>query len=143
MTKNTVSIIVVTYNRIEYLKSFIEFLYLSTEYPFELIVVDNGSTDGSREFIAREELVSKCVFNKKNLPLAAAFTEGFIVSEGEYIVTVADDMIPPLFKKPDWLEVFVAKMNSDENIGCINFVGARRNFNEFNRKERQKIYDKR
>lgn len=143
MTKDFVSIIVVTYNRINYLKTFIEFLYLFTEYPFKLIVVDNGSIDGTRDFVLEMEkqgMVYKHIFNETNLPLAAAFTEGYKNVDSELFVTVADDMTPPLFKTPDWLALFVAKMESDSNIGCINFKGVRGSYASFNRKTRPYVY---
>lgn len=145
MIKDSIDIFVTTYNRINYLKTFIEFLYLSTQYPFHLVVIDNGSTDGTREFVLEMEkagLVYKHVFNKENLPLAAAFTEGFKVVESELFITVADDMTPPLFKNPDWLELFVTKMESDKEIGCINFKGVRGSYESFNRRTRPLIYDR-
>lgn len=134
MTKSTVDIIVVTFNRIKYLKTFIRFVHLSTYYPFNLIVVDNGSTDGSREFILDMEkvgMVGKHVFTSENYPLARAFSEGLKETEGEFVVTVADDMVTPVNVDYDWLEIFVAKMNQDKDIGCINFVGARCSHDRF------------
>lgn len=134
-----VDIIVITFNRIKYLKIFIELLFLSTNYPFRLIVVDNGSTDGTREFILKmkkDGLVWKHLFNEKNMPMAAAFTEGFKLVESELFITVADDITPPLFKKPDWLSVFVKKMQSDGNVGCINFRASRGLFTSFNQRVR-------
>jgi glycosyltransferase involved in cell wall biosynthesis len=139
MTKDTVDIIVLTYNRISYFKTFVKFLYSRTKYPFRLIVVDNGSIDGTREYILeleKEGLIWKHIFNKENLPLAKALTEGLKLVESELFVTVADDMIPPN-TIPCWLEIFVAKMNSDENIGCINMVCSRRSFEIFKQRHDQ------
>lgn len=145
MTRQPVSIIVVTYNRLEYFKTFVEFLHLFTEYPFVLIVVDNGSTDGTREEIIKlkqQGLINDYIFNKENLKLAAAFTEGYKIVQTELFVTVADDMIPPMFKKPDWLSVLVAKMKTDQSVGCINLVATRCSFKDFNRKTRPGIYQR-
>lgn len=142
---NPIDLIVVTYNRIEYLKTFIEFLYLFTDYPFRLIVVDNTSTDGTRELILRlekEGLVWKNVFNESNLPLAAAQTEGFKQVESELFVVSDDDMVVPMFKNVCWLELLRHKMMTDESVGCINFRGVRRSFRSFNIKTRPRIYDR-
>ena len=140
MIKNMIDIIVVTYNRIEYIKTFVDMLYKSTDYPFRLIVVDNGSTDGTREWLQLEPRVYGHTFTAENIPLAAALTLGYEIHvESKYFITVADDMCPPMFKNPDWLELFVAKMEQDESIGCINFVGQRQDFAEFNRKVRPNL----
>jgi glycosyltransferase involved in cell wall biosynthesis len=123
-------------------------LHLSTEYPFNLYVIDNGSVDGSRDFILKMEkegLVFKHLFNENNLPLASAFTacfNNFKDEFGEFVMTAADDHTPPLFKPVDWLEMFVKKMKSDEKIGTINFKAVRQNYNSFQRKERPWIEQK-
>lgn len=44
------SVITLTYNKLEYTKKFIESLYKYTK-DFELIIVDNGSTDGTVEYL--------------------------------------------------------------------------------------------
>lgn len=134
MTEQPTDIIVVTYNRINYFKTFVYFLFASTLYPFRLIVVDNGSTDGTREHVLeleKEGRVWKHVFTKENMPLARAFTEGFKVVESELFVTVADDMVINPELKHDWLRIFAAKMRSDESIGSINFVGSRCVYSKF------------
>jgi len=134
MTELPIDIIVVTYNRIKYFKTFVKFLYSSTNYNFRLIVVDNGSIDGTREYIeqlGRAGKVWKYVFTSENLPLAKAFTEGFKHVESELFVTVADDMVINPELKHDWLRIFKAKMDSDQSIGSINFVGSRCVFDKF------------
>lgn len=145
MTEEPIDILVLTYNRIEYIKTFIEFLYLFTDYPFRLIVVDNGSTDGTRELILEFEkvgLIHNHLFTESNIPLAAAFTEALPLVESELFVTVADDMLAPRWKNPCWLTVFVTKIKSDEDIGCVNAVGARCSLRSFNNRTRPIIYDR-
>ena len=140
--KKIISIIVITFNRIEYIKIFIEYLYLFTDYPFRLIVVDNGSEDGTKELILKLEkdgLIWKHVFNSENLKLAAAQTEGFKQVESDLFVVADDDMQVPIFKSPCWLTLLRNKILSDDNIGCINFSGARQSFRSFNIKRRPLI----
>jgi hypothetical protein len=48
-------------------------------------------------------------------------------------------MIPPMGLVVDWLEAFVTKINSNNNIGCINFVASRQTFSEFKRKNKELI----
>jgi len=128
-----VDILVLTYNRIKYFETFVEELYKNTDYPFRLIVIDNGSTDGTRELILDLTHTGKIwqwVFTNNNLLMAEAFNEGFKLVESELFITVADDMIAPKIK-PCWLTIFVAKMNSDNNIGSINCVARRRSYEKF------------
>lgn len=137
MINDSVSILVVTYNRLIYFKTFIKFLYRSTKYPFELVVIDNGSTDGTRNYILeleKEKKVHKHIFTIKNLPLATAYTECFnkFKSElGEFIITAPDDIAISPELKHDWLEIFIAKMNQDELIGSINFSASRCRHDKF------------
>jgi len=101
---------------------------LSTDYPFRLIIIDNGSTDGTRKYILeleRQGKVWKHLFNQENMPLAAALTVGFKLVESELFITAPDDIVPPIGRNPSWLEIFIAKMNQDDSIGCINMVGSR------------------
>ena len=145
MTEEHVDIVTVTYNRIEYFKAFIEYLHLFTNHPFRLIVIDNGSTDGTRDLIEKlikEGLVWKKVFNNENMKLGAALTEGFKCVESKYYVTVADDMTPPMFKNICWLTLIKDKMDSDESVGSINFMGVRKSYSAFNRKVRPGIIDR-
>ena len=134
MIKDSVSIIMVTYNRLPYFKTFVKFLYRSTKYPFNLIVVDNGSTDGTREHILeleKEGKVYKHVFTTENLPLAQAFSEGLKVADSKFVITTADDMVVNPELKHDWLSIFIVKMQQNESIGSINFTASRCRHDKF------------
>lgn len=148
MTKNTVDIFCLTYYRLNYLKSFIEFLYLSTKYPFRLFVINNAKEDVETinflNKMVENGLVYKYLNTEENVRMAKAFTIGFNTFKEElnkYVLTSPNDIIPPLFK-PDWLELFVTKMESDKEIGCINFKGVRGSYESFNRRTRPLIYDR-
>lgn len=132
--RQPIDIIVVTYNRLPYMKTFMQELKASTKYPFRLIVLDNGSTDGTREWILQQHragTIWKYIFTEHNLQMAAAFTEAFHKVESELFITTQDDIIPPRDLPVDWLEVFVNKIQSDQQIGCINFVACRKNYGVF------------
>ena len=68
------SVITLTYNKLEYTKKFIESLYKYTK-DFELIIVDNGSTDGTVEYLKSLKDV-KLILNNEN--------KGYIESCEEY-----------------------------------------------------------
>ncbi len=51
MSKNTIAAVVVTYNRLELLKECIEAVLSQTHKPDAIIVIDNGSTDSTPEWL--------------------------------------------------------------------------------------------
>ena len=67
MKKDFVSIIIVNYNGKEFLKTILESIEKSSFKNYEIIIVDNKSSDRSREFIKKNYKKVKLVSNKKNL----------------------------------------------------------------------------
>src|SRR5215211_6610694 len=95
-----ISIIVNNYNYSRYLKEAINSAIDQTYAHTEIIVVDDGSTDGSREIIL--EYGDKIVpVLKENGGQASALNAGFKVSKGEIIIFLdADDaLLPAVFEK--------------------------------------------
>ncbi len=94
MTK-TISVIIPTYNRVAYLKEAIESVLRQTFQDIEIIVVDDNSTDNTREMVASYKDRVKYVF-QENKERGAARNNGIIHSEGEYIALLdSDDMWLP------------------------------------------------
>ena len=126
-----VDVFILTFNRLRYLKTFIKFLYKSTKTPFRLFVIDNGSLDGTREYILdleKQGLIYKHLFNEQNMPLALAYTTCFNKFKdelNEFIVTAPDDIVVNPEVRHDWLDIFIKKMKQDDSIMSINFVGSR------------------
>ena len=94
-----VSIIVPIYNVKKFLNDCIDSILRSSYQDFELILVDDGSTDGSEDicdkWAARDERVS--VIHQANNRIAAARNNGLSRARGKYILFVdGDDMIHPL-----------------------------------------------
>jgi len=118
--KPFVSIIVLNYNGQSFLDKCLSSV-LETRYSrFEVVIVDNGSTDGSLER-ARDiaEKVSakyrriKIVRNNKNLGYGPANNVGFRHAIGDYIVFLNNDTTVD----PDWLATLVDVMEADSTIG--------------------------
>ncbi len=98
--RGKMSIIVLNWNRLHYTKKTVECIIKKTTIPHELIFVDNGSVDGTREYLKDMENKTNaekviCVFNDKNLGVAGGRNSGLVCASGDYLVTIDDDIIVP------------------------------------------------
>ena len=107
------SVVILSYNRLNELSKNLPRLLSDSHHPdeFQIIVVDNNSTDGSREFLV--DLQKKypkivLVLNDRNLGVGGGRNTGFAVAQREYIVALDDDTaiatkdlrrVPDLFEK--------------------------------------------
>ena len=93
----TASIVIVTYNNVEYTRLCLNSLYEKTIYPnFEVILVDNASTDGTLEFLRSFEAEHEHIqilCNGKNEGFAQANNLGMASAQGDYIVLLNNDTI--------------------------------------------------
>lgn len=115
--KPLVSIIIVNWNGGEVFKDCLESL-AKIDYPrWELIVVDNGSTDGSENLPQNYELGRnyELVKNKSNLGFAKANNQGYRRAKGKYILLLNNDTR----LEPDFLSKLVDRMERDEIIGIV------------------------
>jgi GT2 family glycosyltransferase len=101
-----ISVVVCTYNGSKTIRDCMEGL-LGLEYPdFEVIVVDDGSTDGSAEIVRQYGFR---VITTKNHGLSSARNTGMKAATGEIVAYLDDDAYPD----PDWLTYLAAGfMNS-------------------------------
>lgn len=89
------SIVITTYNRLPFLKRAIDSA-LSQTLPCEVIVADNGSDDGTPEYVQNliETVGNNCLIyhrNSANLGHSAAINAGVLVATGDWIKPVDDD----------------------------------------------------
>ncbi len=118
-----VSVIIPVYNGGRYLAEAIESVLAQTYRPIEVIVVDDGSTDGSAD-VARSFSESVHYFYQPNQGVAVARNTGIKNSSGELIAFLdADD-----YWAPNKLNVQVDFLLMHPNIGYI--LGRQQNFLE-------------
>lgn len=98
----TVSAIIPTWNRADLLRSILSNLESQTRKPDEIIVVDNGSTDGTA-VVLREFSVVPIVF-RENRGFAVAVNEGILKASGDWVLIVNNDVV----LEPNWLEVLLS-----------------------------------
>lgn len=89
-----VSIIIISWNTMEITCDCLRSIYeLTKDVDFEVIVVDNGSTDDSCEVVEEEFPQVKLIKNGKNLGFSKANNIGIKVSTGRYLFLVNSDII--------------------------------------------------
>ncbi len=112
--KPRVTVVVPAYNEAEFIVPTLKSLINQTYQEFELIVVDNNSTDSTAEVAA--EYGARVVVQKIK-GVAAARQAGFFEAKGEIIVsTDADSVIPE-----NWLEQIIKRYDQNENL--VGFGG--------------------
>jgi len=116
LEKPLVSIIIVNYNGERFLTECLSSVFRADYKNFEVIVVDNGSSDKSHailEKFAKENTNIKLIKNGKNLGFGPANNVGFKYAKGEYIVFLNNDTSV----ESQWLSPVVDVMEYDKTIG--------------------------
>ncbi len=111
-----VTVVVPTYNRRELLERTLDALAAQT-YPAErceVVVVDDGSTDGTAEMLAGRTTPGRltALRNPVNSSAATARNRGVAAANGEIVAFTDDDCRPV----PTWLEAMVAGMRSGVDV---------------------------
>ncbi len=96
-----VSIVMAVYNQIQYTKQCLETIYKFTSRPFEIIIIDNASTDGTEQYLKDVDAV--VIRNATNLGCAVAWNQGIRLSRGRSAVILNNDVLVT----PGWLEALV------------------------------------
>lgn len=113
-----VSLIVLTYNNLDLTKKCLDSIVNNTSYNnYEVIVVDNLSTDGTQDY-----LLSKygqyenfnIILNEDNLGFAAGNNIGLLAATGDILVIINNDT----YVSPYWLEPIVKALDSSE-VGLV------------------------
>ena len=88
-----VSIIIVNYNTLKITNDCIESVFKKTKnLSYEIILVDNASTDGSREFFTQDSRI-KYVFNETNIGFGRANNVGINIAKGRNIIFLNSDTL--------------------------------------------------
>jgi GT2 family glycosyltransferase len=89
-----VSIVLVNWNTRDILCNCLRSVYEQTEHAtFEVIVVDNASSDGSHEMVRRQWPQVRLICNNENRGFAAANNQGIELADGRYVLLLNSDTI--------------------------------------------------
>ena len=108
------SVIIPNWNGKRFLQECLDSLKDQTYSHFETILVDNGSTDGSADFVQQRygDFV-RTIRNEINLGFAGGNNVGIRNAKGDYIVLLNNDT----WADPHWLEELVKAIDGHERIG--------------------------
>ena len=111
------TIVIPNINGKGWLKDSIESVYAQTEQDFQLIVVDNGSTDESleqaRSYCSRANFT--LIENGTNTGFSHAVNQGIAMAESEYVVLFNNDA----FAEPQWLAELIRTAETDPKIFAV------------------------
>lgn len=100
MPKHLASIIIVNWNGKRFLRDCLRSLYSQSVTDFEIILVDNGSTDDSQSFVRNKFPAVNLIPLSKNIGFSPANNIGISHSKAKYIITLNNDTTAAM----DWLE---------------------------------------
>jgi len=109
------SIIIPNYNGERFLPACLDALRRQKYSPFEVIVVDNGSSDGSVALLEREYPEVRLLQMERNAGLTGACNAGAAIARGEVLVLLNNDTEP----EPGWLAALVQALAEHPEAGSV------------------------
>ena len=110
-----VSVVMVTYGGGELPLRALNHLRQHTDVPYEVIVVDNASPDGTGERLRDAVEGATIVLNEENYGFAAACNQGAVRAVGRSLCFLN----PDAFVEEGWLPPLVARLVGEPDVGCV------------------------
>ena len=107
------SIIIPSYNGLELLRECVEAIRSYTHEDYEIIVVDNGSEDGTPQYCLREKI--RLISLPKNKGFPAACNLGLKIATGDALLLLNNDIVVT----HNWLSNMLNCLYSSERIGIV------------------------
>ncbi|MGE5411841.1 MAG: glycosyltransferase, partial [Clostridiales bacterium] len=109
------SIIIPVHNSIEYTSGCLEKIQstISEDVKYEIIVIDNSSTDGTGEYLKTFKGPLKVIYNSFNNSYSKANNQGAAVAKGEYLLFLNNDT--EVF--PGWDSALIKTFEEDKEVG--------------------------
>lgn len=109
-----ISVIILNWNGRDHLAACLPSLLRQTYTDFEVVVVDNGSTDGSVTFVQRQFPQVQLIGNETNLGFAAANNQAIRATQSEFVALLNNDTVAD----PHWLEALLSAAG-DPSVGMV------------------------
>jgi glycosyltransferase involved in cell wall biosynthesis len=108
-----ISIVIPAFNQLDYCKQCIETVLAYTHTPYQLILVDNGSTDGVSEYFDGVP-GARVIHSERNFGFAGGVNIGLRIAEGHVLLLNSDTLVPE-----GWLEPLERALLSADDIGMV------------------------
>lgn len=110
------SIVLVCWNNKKYLEPCLRSLYeTALKSRFDVIVVDNGSTDGSQQMLSEQFPAVQLLQNSENVGLSKASNQGIKATEGRYVLLLNNDT---LVNGPS-IDAMVSFLDANPSVGAV------------------------
>jgi GT2 family glycosyltransferase len=112
------SIIILTWNQLEYTKACLESIRAHTDDSYEIIFVDNGSSDGTVNWLVKQTMQDpKCrlIENGSNVGFSKGCNQGIKTASGDCIVLLNNDVVVT----EGWLSGMMECLQSAPDIGIV------------------------
>jgi len=111
-----VSVVLPVYNQAHFLPAALDSVFAQTYTDYELIAVNDGSTDDTANVLADyQKRYGLTIIAQENQGLPRALNAGFARAQGEYLTWTSSDNI----MLPDMLAVLVAALDDDQSVGLV------------------------
>lgn len=123
LTGKPIDVLVITYNRLEYVSYCLGSLISNTNYPMHLVVVDNASTDGTREYLKSLQakgLIQELILNDVNNGIAESKNQGLEKFKWEENYCIITDSDIAFFKSnPEWINILNETMVRHPSLAML------------------------
>lgn len=110
-----VSVTIVTYNSGRFIRRCLESVLEQNYSRYEIVVIDNASSDGTADILERFEGRCRIYYNQENIGFAAAQNQAIACSQGDWVLTLNPDVL----LLPDFIQRLVDAGNFDSRIGTV------------------------
>jgi GT2 family glycosyltransferase len=111
----SVAVTIVTYNSRRYIAACLEAVLQQTGAKFEVVVVDNASSDNTRQLLAQFGGRIRVIHNDRNLGFAAAQNQAIAASKSDWVLALNPDVL----LTPGFLERLMEAGEIDAKVGTV------------------------
>lgn len=118
MDKDIITLMMVTYNRLDLTKQTLQSIKDTVSVNYNLVIIDNGSTDGTKEYLTENYPGAILVFNDENKGIAVARNQAMKIAvdlKTDWFCTIDNDVILP----NRWLSDCIDILSVNKSFGMI------------------------